>query len=268
MAGPKPGKRKKASGAAAVALSSTQSLDELRAKLGAPVPDELLQLALTHPSATGEGAERTLHSNQRLEFLGDTVVGAVVAEHLYRANETLPEGELTQRKATIVRGTSLARAALRLGLGQHLRLGRGEEASGGRSRDTILADAFEAVVAAIYLSCGIEATRAFVANILADDLAHAVASTRNSPFVSVKNLLQERTQAIGLGTPRYQTTQIGEAQGDKKRFTSQVLLLDEVRGRGQGHTKKEAESNAAQAALDAMTETDDGVANTPSSSTR
>lgn len=220
------------------------SLDILRGKLGADVPDDLLLLALTHPSAVGEGIVRTLKSNQRLEFLGDTIVGAIVAEHLYRTESNLPEGDLTQQKAAAVRGESLARAAKRLGLGEFLILGKGEEQSGGRARDTILADAIEAVLGAIFLSCGLDKAREFALRVLESEL-----SSLGERAVNVKNLLQEKTQAIGLGTPRYQTATKGKGG---KSFTSQVLLQDEVRGRGEGRTKKEAEERAAQMALDAM----------------
>jgi ribonuclease-3 len=221
--------------------------DELRTTIGAAVPDELLELALTHPSAVGEGLDRTLRSNQRLEFLGDAVLSTVVAEYLYRGDEKLPEGVLTQRKAAAVRGSSLTSAARRLGLPDCLILGKGEECSGGRERDTIVADAFEAIIGAVFLACGLDAARAFILRALDKELA-AVA---DNP-VNVKNLLQERTQAVGLGTPRYQSAQHGESVRGRT-FTSQVLVDGAVRGRGSGRTKKEAEIEAATQALEAMT---------------
>lgn len=224
--------------------ASSTRLDALRVLLGAEVPDALLTLALTHPSAVGEGIARTLKSNQRLEFLGDTIVGAIVAEHLYRTEPNLPEGALTQQKAAAVRGESLARAAKRCGLGAWLILGKGEEQCGGRTRDTILADALEAVIGAVFLSCGLGKTRDFALRVLEVEL-QSVAQRA----VNVKNLLQEKTQAVGLGTPRYETA--AKSKG-ARRFTSQVFLLDEVRGRGEGNTKKEAEEAAAQTALNAM----------------
>ena len=227
------------------------SFDELRLKLPFAVPDDLLLLAMTHPSFVGEGLERTLKSNQRLEFLGDAIVGAVVAEHLYRIGETLPEGELTQRKAATVRGETLELAARRLELGRWLRLGRGEETSGGRERGTILSDAFEALLGALFLSGGWECARRFALESLSEELSEIAHQAAGAPFSSIKNLLQERTQAIGLGTPRYQSAQSSGASGNRQ-FSSQVFLRDEVRGRGVGRTKKEAESNAAQAAFDAM----------------
>ena len=226
-------------------------MDELRKIIGCDVPDDLLNLALTHPSATGEGEARTLRSNQRLEFLGDVIVGCVVAEHLYRENVTLPEGELTLRKAAVVRGETLARAAKRIGLGQFLHLGRGEENGAGRERDTILADALEAVIGAIYLTGGLEATRAFVLRVLREELQDA-ASTRGTDFGSAKNRLQEKTQAIGLGTPVYNCE--GGSENGAKVFRAHVYLKSQERGYGSGKTKKEAEAQAAICALELMEE--------------
>src|SRR5690349_11964269 len=115
--------------------ANASGFDTLRQLLGTDVPDDLLTLALTHPSAAGEGAERTLKSNQRLEFLGDAILGAIAAEYFYTAQADLSEGTLTQYKAAAVRGSSLAKAARRLNLGDYLILGKGEDASGGRRRD-------------------------------------------------------------------------------------------------------------------------------------
>jgi ribonuclease-3 len=224
-------------------------LDELRKIIGYDVPDDLLNLALTHPSATGEGAARTLHSNQRLEFLGDVVVGCIVAEHLYRANVELPEGELTLRKAAVVRGDTLAIAAKRLQLGRFLHLGKGEEKGGGRERSTVLSDAFEAVIGAIYLSGGLEAARVFVERALETELKEA-ASTRTNDFGSAKNRLQEKTQAIGLGTPTYSCET--RSENGAKVFSARVYLLLQERGYGTGKTKKEAEAQAALCALQAL----------------
>jgi len=158
--------------------------------LGADVPDDLLILALTHPSAVGEGIVRTLKSNQRLEFLGDTIVGAIVAEHLYRTEPNLPEGDLTQQKAAAVRGESLARAAKRLGLGEWLILGKGEEQSGGRARDTILADAFEAVLGAVFLSCGLDKARDFALRVLESEL-----SSLSEPLDWERRAIKPRSKA-------------------------------------------------------------------------
>jgi ribonuclease-3 len=227
--------------------NSCPDFDALREVLGANVPDDLLTLALTHPSAAGEGAARILQSNQRLEFLGDAILGAVVAGHFYASHHDLPEGALTQYKAAAVRGSSLAKAAQRLSLGDFLILGKGEESGGGRKRETILADAFEALVGALFLSQGFDATRTFILRALAKEIAGA-----GQNAVNVKNLLQEKTQAIGLGTPIYQTQDSGKPGAE--RFTAQVFLLNEPGGEGRGKTKQEAECQAAQAALDALRE--------------
>lgn len=219
-------------------------MDELTAILGLKIPDELLALALSHPSAVGEGLERTLQSNQRLEFLGDALVGAIVAEYFYRTEANLPEGELTNRKIAAVRREALAAAAQRLDLGRFLRFGRGEDVAGGATRPSNLSDAFEAITGAVFLSHGFETTRDFVLKQLAPELARDPAT-----LVPYKNRLQELTQSIGLGTPRYLTASMGNRA---VQFSSEVLLLDIVRGRGQGTSKKAAEEAAAKAALEAL----------------
>lgn len=214
---------------------------QLKAKFGVQVPAELLELALTHPSAVGEGRERTLKSNQRLEFLGDALVGAIVAEYFYSTEPNLPEGDLTTRKIASVRREALAAAAERLNLDQHLILGGGERKAGGAKRPSNLSDVFEAVIGAVYLAGGWEETRRFVVSALGPELAIDV-----TKLISAKNRLQEITQASGLGTPRYRT---GIAGADKALFSSEVLLRDEVRGKGMGKSKKAAEEAAAEAAL-------------------
>ena len=224
---------------------STPDLKKLREILGADVPDELLQLALTHPSSVGEGLERTLKSNQRLEFLGDAIVGSTVAEHWYRTQSTLPEGELTQRKAAAVQKKTLARVAAQLELGQFVRVGRGADALQGRGRDAILADAFEALVGAIFVARGWSAARDFVLRVLHEELEEIAGMGQTA---NIKNLLQEHTQAVGLGTPIYQTLQTG-GPAHARHFRSEVFLQQILHGAGAGASKKEAECHAAQAAL-------------------
>ncbi|HEX8550419.1 MAG TPA: ribonuclease III [Abditibacteriaceae bacterium] len=230
-----------------VDIDRTFSLPQLCEKLGVQVPDDLLILALTHPSALNAKAERTAKSNQRLEFLGDTVVALVVAEHLYRSDPNLPEGVLTQRKAAAVRGSSLAQAAKRLDLGAHLNLGTGEIAAGGRDRETILADAFEAVLGAIFLHAGFEAARDFVLRVLAPEIESVAARAANA-----KNSLQEHTQSIGLGTPSYETVQSGRDANGAPLFVARVVLSDGVYERGEGLSKQAAEQAAAAATLHAL----------------
>ena len=220
-------------------------MTELETILGLEIPAELLQLALSHPSAVGDGLERTLQSNQRLEFLGDALIRAIVADYFYRSEPNLPEGDLTIRKIAAERRESLAAAAQRLELGRFLRFGRGEGNDNGAARPSNLSDAFEALTAAIFLAHGWETARDFVIKALKPELSRDPAT-----LVPFKNRLQELTQSIGLGTPRYQTAPVSVSGA--RGFSSQVLLLDQIRGRGQGASKKAAEENAAQNALELL----------------
>lgn len=226
--------------------------ESLKPKLGAEgapveVPEEMLRLALTHPSAVGEGIERTLYSNQRLEFLGDTILGAVAAEHLFRAQVEWPEGMLTQRKSALVQKVTLARVARRMELGKYLILGRGEFHAGGASRDSILSDALEAILAAVFLSGGLAGAQAFFERWFVEEL-----SAGGEP-IPVKNRLQEISQANALGTPSYRTAPAegtDASRPSQRRYVSRALLQGHEWGAGSGASKKEAESSAAQAAFE------------------
>lgn len=219
----------------------TPDFSELHSQLGVSIEAELLALAFTHPSAVGEGLERTLKSNQRLEFLGDSLVGAICAEYFFRAEPESDEGALTNRKISAVRKESLAEAARSLSLGQFLVLGRGEEGAGGRERNKNLSDAFEALVGAIFLSHGWETTRDWVLKHLEPSLSKDPAS-----LVPAKNLLQEKVQAIGFSYPTYETVAAAEKT---QWFQAKAVVGGEVRGEGEGKSKKIAEENAARAAL-------------------
>lgn len=221
-------------------------MDELVQRLGLSRCPKLLRLALTHPSAVGKGVARIQGSNQRLEFMGDAILGGIIAVHLYRNFPNLNEGELTLCKISIIRKESLAAAAKRLDLGKFLILGEHEEAAGGRERDSILADALEAIIAAIYLSQGQKAATEIVLKVLSVEIT--AASKKPLSLASSKNLLQEKTQALGMGTPIYHTEQIS---GDAfpRVFHALVLLDEEAMGEGKGASKKIAEAEAATAAL-------------------
>ena len=206
---------------------------------------KLLENALTHSSCANESRGR-LQSNERLEFLGDSILGMVVADHLYRNHPDLPEGELTRTRAALVCEESLVEVARELGLGEYLRLGKGEEAGGGRQRPSIRADAVEAVLAAVYLDGGIGSARKIIQKYI---LSREVAGlTKPHDY---KTALQELVQRESGQVLRYRLT--GEEGPDhNKRFFVAVDLNGACVGSGTGRSKKEAEQMAAKAAIEAM----------------
>lgn len=218
---------------------------ELEEKLGYTFQDKkLLEHALTHSSWSNERGAGRLGCNERLEFLGDSILGFVVAEALYRTFGTMPEGEMTRLRAELVCESSLVEASASLEIGRWLRLGKGEEQGGGRARPSIIADAFEALLAAIYLDGGEAAARAFLDRSILPRLKTAVCA--NHDF---KTVLQEAVQRAGLPAPVYRL--VGESGPDhNKVFTAQVLYGGNVAGEGSGHSKKEAEQAAAKAAYE------------------
>jgi ribonuclease-3 len=206
---------------------------------------ELLEQALTHRSWAHEREAAVVHY-ERLEFLGDAVLGLIAAEELYRGHPELPEGELSKRKGFLVSREVLARRGEELGLGPLLRLGVGEERSGGREKASLLADAVEAVLGAVYLDGGLEAARTAIESIFATGLARPGGGPMDA-----KTLLQETVQARGWPLPAYQL--VDQAGPDHaKRFTVEVRLRGEPAGRGHGRSKKVAEQEAAAVALAAL----------------
>ena len=203
----------------------------------------LLQKALTHSSYANERFHDGLMSNERLEFLGDSILGMVVAEHLYKTFPNRPEGELTRIRADMVCEQSLAAIACRLGLGQHLMLGHGEEQGGGRDRASILADAVESIIAAAFLDGGMEASRGIIGRFL---LTEVPAKKPNN--ADYKTMLQELVQQKKNQTISYRLT--GESGPDhNKQFTVELLVNDRTVGNGIGTSKKRAEQNAARDAI-------------------
>ena len=185
-----------------------------------------------------------MRHNERLEFLGDSVLSIVVSEYLF-THKNMPEGELTRMRASLVCESALFGFAQQIGLGAHLRLGRGEEMSGGRERPSILSDAFEAVIAALYLDGGLETARAFILPFVTADLTDAAAEE------DFKTKLQEIVQQNPEERLRYVVT--GETGPDhNKRFVVEVRLNSNCIGRGEGHSKKQAEQRAAREALALM----------------
>ncbi len=204
----------------------------------------LLAEALTHPSLSFE--RKTFHfDNQRLEFLGDAVLQLVITHHLYRLFPTFSEGQLTKLRSRLVSRECLKKHAASLGLGHYLMLGRGEEASSGRERASTLADAFEALVGAMYLDSDLETVRRFILRVASDDLGSLA---REPAEHNPKGELQEMLQAISPQSPAYEV--VSETGPDHlKEFICRVLWESKELGRGSGQSKKQAEINAAADAL-------------------
>lgn len=217
----------------------------------------LLSTALTHKSAINERPEENLQHNERLEFLGDAVLGSVVAEELFLRFPDASEGSLTNMRAELVRQSSLARWARRLDLGTNLVLGRGEEARGGRDRDALLASGLEALLGAVYLDLGYERVRGVVAPLIAEALPGLSTSPRSG---DPKSELQYRVQAEVGALPSYRVLAM-EGPEHRPVFTVEVRAGDRVRAVGAGPSKQAAEQEAARAALEAWDEAD---AETPS----
>ena len=206
----------------------------------------LLQNALTHSSYANERWHNSLLSNERLEFLGDSVLGMLVADYLYRTFPDRPEGELTRMRADMVCEHTLATAANRIGLGEHLQLGHGEEQGGGRSRESILADAMESVIAASFLDGGLDAALKIVRQFILVEVP--VKKLHNADY---KTQLQELVQQKKNQVLSY--AMVGQSGPDHdKKFDVEVSLNGKVVGKGSGSSKKRAEQMAARAAIEAL----------------
>ena len=227
-------------------------MKELEKKLNYTFRDPaLLSEALSHSSYANEHRAAHLNSNERLEFLGDSVLGFVTAEFLFVQHPDLPEGDLTRIRAALVCEQSLYEVARKLELGKYLKLGRGEEAGGGRERTSILADATEAVFAAVYLDGGIGAASQLIHRVLLDAEKEEAVEERRKDY---KTALQELIQRTPGRTITYQLVE--ETGPDHCRvFVMEVSVDGQVSGRGEGRSKKEAEQAAARAALAALGET-------------
>ena len=218
-------------------------MERLEEKLGYRFQNPaLLQHALCHSSYANEQKCSGLASNERLEFLGDSLLGMITAEYLFRTQKAVGEGDLTRTRAALVCEGSLFDVAKTLDLGAHLRLGKGEEAGGGRNRSSILADAVEAIFAAVYLDGGLEAVRTIITRLILE--RGAVEAVRRDYKTALQELVQRK--------PNQELCYVlvDESGPDhNKTFTAAVKLNGEEIGRGTGHTKKEAEQAAAQAAF-------------------
>ena len=223
--------------------------EDLQTRIGYRFRDRgLLEHALTHKSRAAEDATGGVIDNESLEFLGDAVLGLVVAETLFRQYPDYDEGQKSKIKAAVVSTQSLARQAEEIRLGDHLILGRGEEKTGGRFKQALLADAYEALIAAIYLDGGLDAAALF----LRRELKAAIDAGSAQTFApDYKSALQERLQALGRPLPEYRVS--GEAGPDhRKVFSVEVVVSGEVLGTASGRAKKEAEQDAARQALEKL----------------
>lgn len=208
----------------------------------------LLEQALVHRSYLNEAPDVELESNERMEFLGDAVLGVVISDRLYRDYPGLSEGQLSQIRALLVRWDTLAGAAERISLGDHLMLGRGEEMSGGRSRPSNLAGALEALIGAAFLDGGLTKARRLVLQLLGPELEQVAAG---AVAVDSKSQLQQVVQARWHEIPRYRLiSSVGPDHA--KTFMVEVVVRQEVLGRGEGRNKKQAELAAARQALEAL----------------
>ena len=224
--------------------------EELQERIGYRFRDRgLLEHALTHKSRAAEDASGGVADNESLEFLGDAVLGLVVAEMLFRKYPHYNEGQKSKIKASVVSTQALARRAEQIQLGDHLLLGRGEEKTGGRFKQALLADGYEALIAALYLDGGLAAAAGF----LERELTNAIESGAGEPVVGqdYKSALQERLQALGRPLPEYRVA--AESGPDhRKEFTIAVVVAGEVLGTASGKAKKEAEQEAARLALEQL----------------
>lgn len=220
-------------------------IEALLERLGIGLDADLLERALTHRSYAYEHGG--LPTNERLEFLGDSVLGLVVTDSLYRTFPDLPEGQLAKLRAAVVNARTLAAIGRDLGIGPALRLGRGEETTGGRDKSSILSDTVEALIGAVYIEHGIDVASRIVHRLVD---VHVEASASLGAGLDWKTSLQELTAVLGLGVPEYLVTEDGPDHA--KTFEARVRLSDGVRGYGQGRSKKAAEQAAAATAYEEL----------------
>ena len=219
--------------------------EDLIARLGLPVDARLIDRALTHRSYAYENGG--LPTNERLEFLGDSVLGLVVTDTLYTTHSELPEGQLAKLRSAVVNSKALAEVARGLNLGDYVKLGRGEETTGGRDKASILADTLEALIGTVFLSTDIDFAARFVHHHF-DPLIEEAATL--GAGLDWKTSLQEMAAGSGLGSPEYRVSEQGPDH--EKEFHARVVVGEEVLGEGRGRSKKEAEQKAAKEAWHAI----------------
>jgi ribonuclease-3 len=239
---------------ASVVNGDAAGLDGLEERIGHRFNDRSILLrALAHRSWCAENGDPD--SNERLEFLGDSVLGLVVSHYVFEHFPHLPEGQLSEVRAGVVNARVLAEVAAELSLGECLLLGKGEDGAGGREKQSILADAFEALIAAVFLDAGFATARDFVMSQLGDRIAEAAAGPGGRDY---KTRLQELTAQRSLGRPRYVVR--SEGPDHEKQFFATVMVRDEPYGEGEGRSKKQAEQAAAWMAYTRLQEEEDAGA--------
>ncbi len=220
-----------------------RNIKQLQDKLGVAINNNLLLQAVTHTSYAHENRGQVMH-NERLEFLGDAVLELVISEALYNNHPDMPEGELTKLRAELVCELSLAQEAQKLQLGSYLRLGKGEESTGGRGRRSTLADAFEALIGAIYIDKGFEYTKKLILQLFSDKMSQV----SKEQLGDYKTMVQEKVQDKYGKPPHYKIVE--ESGPDhNKLFVAEVYVNQTTVGRGSGKNKKEAEQRAAKCAI-------------------
>jgi ribonuclease III len=233
-------------------MTQPKPADKLAIEIGVNFSDSLLlQQSLYHRSYLNEAPDREIESNERMEFLGDAVLGLIVSEKLYNDYPALSEGHLSQLRALLVRWDALAQAAQRIDLGSYLVLGRGEELSGGRNRPSNLAGAFEALIGAAFLDGGMSKARKLVLRLLKTDFEEIA---KSGATADSKSELQHVAQTRWHEIPDYRLVS-SEGPDHAKLFTVEVSVGEQVLGQGQGRNKKQAELNAARQALETLAAT-------------
>jgi ribonuclease-3 len=237
--------------------TETQSISALERRIKLRFRDrDVLRLALSHTSFVNERPGESAGSNERLEFLGDAIVGAVISDWLYRSHPDISEGDLTVIRSTLVREETLARWAREIDLGSHLLLGRGEALGGGRGRSTLLSRAFEALVGAIFLEKGDRAVRKFLWPFFESEMA---SHSAEQPLLDSKSRLQHLSQVQFNRVPRYRVVGMGGPEHEPI-FTCEVFILPELTFLGNGRTKRLAEQDAARLAIAALSLSEDDEA--------
>ena len=228
---------------------STYQLDSLEKVLGVSFDDrDLLQLAFVHKSYLNENSDGLIESNERLEFLGDALIGWVISAHLYQLYPSYTEGDLTLMRIALVRGETLAKVATSLCLGEYLLIGKGEETSRGRERTSNLEAVFEALIGAMYLDQGYENVRMFLIQVMSKELSDL---DKRKLQKNPKSILAEFVQSKGCKLPDYRVVKV-TGKSHRPRFTVDVLIGDKVVGTGFGNNKSQAEEAAATKAVETL----------------